>query len=596
MGVKKISPQEAKDRKMFGPVYHGTTETARQAIKDEGFKVFIGTERSGDVRQGYEASSYADSKPAPIHHLGFGVYFTTVKAIAKHFAGGTEKGLKTYYLDVPRLETINFGSPGNMMKWWVKEGYDIPRIYPLKEGTNVPALRLEATKNLTNNLKSKYDAVWFKGKGIKRLLDGDQVCVFDPSRIYELDTKLAKEGEIGSKVRRKSDGMLGVIRGKRAVTYEPAKAEQGPWYFEIKWAKGGTDFNVKEKDIEFLTKGELTMSFKEKVQSKVKVQAQAKAQVPAKKKYPLTSNFAKVVQSRYEVRAGLVEKFKRAFIPALLSIFTTHCGMDKMVDEKLAEQKMNKATAPDKVSCVVENKQDGSSYWTFTQKAEPYDALVVQIAKDGDLRTVQEPKTEEMKALEEAFSKSYEEKDIESLNRKCIVKTNPELDPVVPQEDRQKIADGMDDSEEFEKLEILMMAYLEQLKGLDPKDKDQAVKNLRDYIYANMMDGEGTLSDLQAFISKQKKIFTGESTAESLLSEINKVITKYKPQYVEQMDEWQAQWKTEDLRKLKGLKDLVSDFIDSPEFKETPNKQQAQLREGLEILNDAVYWLEAPEI
>jgi len=83
--VKKISEGEAHKRGFFGPVYHGTTSEAREHIEREGFKVFIGLERSEDVRHGYLASAYANGRPAPIHHLGFGIYFTTAKAIGKQF-------------------------------------------------------------------------------------------------------------------------------------------------------------------------------------------------------------------------------------------------------------------------------------------------------------------------------------------------------------------------------------------------------------------------------------------------------------------------------------------------------------------------------
>jgi hypothetical protein len=226
--VKKISLQEAHDKKMFGPVWHGTSPEARKEIEKGGFKVFIGKPRSGDVSNGYHTSSYAEGKPAPIHHLGFGIYLTTAKAIAKEFNEGSVSGLKEYYLDIPRLETINFGSPNTMMKWWVQNGYDIPAIYPITDhgltADKIDDMRLKATKSLTDALKSKHDAVWFKGKGLKKLLDGDQICVFDTSRIYEIDQSQAKEGEVGSSVKRKEDGMTGII-----VNVEDAKKYRDKW-------------------------------------------------------------------------------------------------------------------------------------------------------------------------------------------------------------------------------------------------------------------------------------------------------------------------------------------------------------------------------
>jgi len=264
MSVKKISKQDAIDRGLFGPVYHGTHETAREAITKEGFKVHVGSERSGDISHGYQASSYAEGKPAPVHHIGYGAYFTTVKAIAKSFNQGSLKGLKEYYLDIPKLETINFGAQGTMMKWWVKNGYDMPSVYPLKPDMSqrdVADLRVKATVNLTDNLKSKWDAVWFKGKGINRLLDGDQIVVFDPARIYEVDKSLSGEFEVGSKVRRKSDGMLGEItRVQSEDQVNKFRANipgSATWLkpetkrlFDVKWKKGGTQHQVQDIDVE----------------------------------------------------------------------------------------------------------------------------------------------------------------------------------------------------------------------------------------------------------------------------------------------------------------------------------------------------------
>jgi len=240
----KVSLQEAQDRKLFGPVWHGAPQDRLEKIKTEGFKVFdVGTKEEGKSH-GYPEGPYHDGIPAPVDHLGYGVYFTTSQAIAKHFAGGTGRGLKTYYLDVPRLETINFGAPRTMMKWWVDNGYD-----PELAKTD----RVGATKKLTQQLKSQWDAVWFKGKGLRRLLDGDQVCVYDTSRIYELDPKASKTGEAGAKVRRKADGVVGTI-----LKREPIKEEYRPLRggneesMVVKWQKGGTDYNVYPKDVDFL--------------------------------------------------------------------------------------------------------------------------------------------------------------------------------------------------------------------------------------------------------------------------------------------------------------------------------------------------------
>jgi len=244
--MNSISQQDAIDRKMFGPVYHGTTEERQEQIGNEGFKVYIGDAGSGDVSHGYEGNQpYHDGIPAPVHHLGYGIYFTTSKTIAKQFAGGTAKGMKTYYLDVPNTETINFGVPKTMMKWWISQGYD-PQLAKKD--------RVAATKKLTENLKSKYDAVWFKGRGMYKLLDGDQICVFDPSRVYQVDPALAKAGDVGSKVKRLADGMKGVIVSSRAIPQDVADQYWGgeTRVYSVKWTKGGTDNNVKGSTIEFL--------------------------------------------------------------------------------------------------------------------------------------------------------------------------------------------------------------------------------------------------------------------------------------------------------------------------------------------------------
>jgi len=242
--AQRISLQEARDRGLFGPVWHGTPQESLKNIREEGFKVFETGPSEGPTVHGYPDRPYHGGIPAPVHHLGYGVYFTTSKSNAKHFAGGTARGMRTYYLDVPRLETINFGAPRTMMGWWVDNGYD-----PELARTD----RVEATRRLTQGLKSKYDAVWFKGKGIRRLLDGDQVVVFDPSRIYEIDPGASKPGDIGSKVRRKSDGMVGVLKNVRPLPEDFRQFHGGAERFlEVKWKKGGTDFNVYDRDVEFI--------------------------------------------------------------------------------------------------------------------------------------------------------------------------------------------------------------------------------------------------------------------------------------------------------------------------------------------------------
>jgi hypothetical protein len=143
-----------------------------------------------------------------------------------------------------------------MMKWWVENGYN-PEVAKRD--------RLDATNLLTQSLSSQYDAVWFKGKGISRLLDGDQICVYDSSRIYMVDKTLVQENEIGSRVKRLSDGMLGNIWeavsveqmrkevesfGESHYLYETVYEDGVEWFFRVKWRKGGMDYNfVTNKEV-----------------------------------------------------------------------------------------------------------------------------------------------------------------------------------------------------------------------------------------------------------------------------------------------------------------------------------------------------------
>lgn len=229
MQLKQCSPQYAKDNGFFGPVWHGTDQEAHQMIREEGFKI------PEESKNGYLPDNYRGFDiPSPLHHLGYGIYFTTVKSIAKMFNGDTIRGLVPFALDVSHLETINFGSEKTMMKWWVSNGYS-PELAKID--------RIQATKIMTGFIKSKYDAVWFKGKGMtRRLLDGDQVCVYDPELVYMIDEKSATGLDTGAKVIRNSDGMRGVIRERREPSpyalerFWSHKTEK--YIFDVKWKTG----------------------------------------------------------------------------------------------------------------------------------------------------------------------------------------------------------------------------------------------------------------------------------------------------------------------------------------------------------------------
>ncbi|MFA5490784.1 MAG: hypothetical protein WC284_16510 [Candidimonas sp.] len=281
--IDVISPSMAKNKNMFGPVYHGSSQERLNQINQDGFKIYRTFD--GEVH-GYGMSNYAHGKPPPVHHLGFAVYFTTTKSIAKQYNLNTTRGLYEYYLDIPNLEIINFGSPNTMMSWWVANGYDfdwnnIPenkRNFSSKEAL---AERHRATLVMTDYLQSKYDAVWFKGKGLRKLLDGDQIAVFDPSRIYRVDNKLATGWEIGATVIANfvepTDSRYGVeIDNNGAkwwtnaetgyrLKYFPPKNVKGtiidqrsvnPEFFNghdisytVKWKKGGTHFNYTKDNL-----------------------------------------------------------------------------------------------------------------------------------------------------------------------------------------------------------------------------------------------------------------------------------------------------------------------------------------------------------
>ena len=270
-GLKKISKQEAIDKKMFGPVYHGTRPQNWENIFTQGFKIFYENPANTYLERPYDSGYFP-----PLHHLGYGIYFTSVKSIAKKFNFGTERNLKEFYLDVHNICEIRFGSKKNMMKWWLENGYN---------GKLGKVDRAKATKKMTNFLKSKYDAVWFKDKAMYGpALDGDQIVVFDPSKIYMVDESLSGKKEIGSKVKSTEDiirktfqidsatgehkhgfeidvpkGTTGKIINRKSVqeiikkfNFKPEEnwAYGSEYIYTVKFNKGGTQHNLLDKDIE----------------------------------------------------------------------------------------------------------------------------------------------------------------------------------------------------------------------------------------------------------------------------------------------------------------------------------------------------------
>lgn len=300
--IPAISPQQANG--MFGPLYHGTQHDMNEIVA-KGFNVAksvpfaVGGWRSKPVgtSNGYSLESYGYTGiSAPVHHLGFGAYFTTKKAIAKRFAGDTVKGMRTFCLDSDRVLTINFGAPNTMLRWWLQNGYDMTREATEKRDV---ATWIAATKKLTDRLKADYDAVWFTGKGYRgSLLDGDQVCVYDPSLIRVIEPKLATGLQIGAKVvhsqimperfrgsnvfyiddvKLDDFGSIGRLVGWRGVYRADADSDRPRYpihlippsnvvglvtptqtkdgrFLSVKWSKGGEQFNYDPAELTPVTK------------------------------------------------------------------------------------------------------------------------------------------------------------------------------------------------------------------------------------------------------------------------------------------------------------------------------------------------------
>lgn len=243
--IPSISLDEAS-RTCIGPFFHGTSSELTDKIDTEGFEWEEADARSGGTSHGYEGGNYHGDCPAPVHHLGYGIYLTQVKNIAKNFGYGSMRNVLEYWiLKGSRIETINFGAPNTMMKWWVKNGYDC----------NIAKTdRVLATQMLTRSLSSRCDAVLFLGKGIRTLLDGNQICIYNSSILRKVDKSLTQSGEIGSKVVRKEDGMKGVLMGRNPLPPDiSAKYHNGePEFLRVKWQRGGLDMGVYPSQVDFI--------------------------------------------------------------------------------------------------------------------------------------------------------------------------------------------------------------------------------------------------------------------------------------------------------------------------------------------------------
>lgn len=294
--VPVISKQDAIDQGFFGPVWHGSSQENLAKIGQTGFKI-SGIDADVTAENGYTAdngSLYAQRTGIfpPIQHLGYGVYFTTSRACAIKYNRGSAKGLVEYYLDTPRVETINFAAMSTQMRWWLANGYNMPSGEFNTSYRHLRAMRHDATKHLTDTLKSKYDAVRLLAKVMGgRGIDDPQICVFDPRRIYRIDPSLSSGLDIGAKVthnqsipdkgyREKNNiktetdpdgwtrikrlmdvdserwatiheipppGMKGTIVAKRATTKEYHGENDA--FYDVKWAKGGVKYNYYASEL-----------------------------------------------------------------------------------------------------------------------------------------------------------------------------------------------------------------------------------------------------------------------------------------------------------------------------------------------------------
>ena len=270
--VQQVGYDQIKEKQLFGPVYHGTTQENLDKILEKGFKVIIGAARSGGVSHGFEVGGWAGGNiPPPVHFLGYGVYFTQSKDQVKLYNNNSLRGIRAFYLDAPNMEVINFQAPHKMFRWWRDNGYDmeaienasdyssgeflmggkiakIPARKSQSEIMSVEQKRVEATKRMTEVIKSKWDAVLFTGKSIcGSNLDGNQVCIYDPSRIYLFNPeKNPEEGYYpGDRVKVKGVNIAIKLGGGRECG-----GYKGPWEYLIGPSKMMYSVTASPKELE----------------------------------------------------------------------------------------------------------------------------------------------------------------------------------------------------------------------------------------------------------------------------------------------------------------------------------------------------------
>jgi len=252
---KKVSRAEA--RNMFGPVFHGTTEMNRQLIKNQGFQFFKTPPRQGNVSHGFKLQAWQEGAPPPIHFLGYGVYFSVSKTQAslynrrKDGRAGSTVGLTPYYINAPRLKEMNLASPRKMMDWWRENGYDMPSLESLHnlQPSEINQMWIEATDSMTKVLRSQWDAVHFVGKGFGTLLDGNQICVYNPENICVIDETSEPELDagngvfikIGDRIQVKGTKATGIITSMRVEERDdlwPKMRIHSNYYLTLNQPKG----------------------------------------------------------------------------------------------------------------------------------------------------------------------------------------------------------------------------------------------------------------------------------------------------------------------------------------------------------------------
>jgi hypothetical protein len=179
-----VTTRVAEGRGYSGPFYHGTEHLYRKnEILQNGFRIFIGPARSGDVAMGF---AWDPQNPMPVHPLGYGVYLTRSMDYAKVYAYGNREKVIKCYLRVPQSEifNVNFQAMTTWNKFWRENGFN-PELVKSKQD------RTTATVEMTRQLSSKFRAIEYTNKKMmgagNGIGDKTQICVYNPADIVIVD-------------------------------------------------------------------------------------------------------------------------------------------------------------------------------------------------------------------------------------------------------------------------------------------------------------------------------------------------------------------------------------------------------------------------